>query len=39
MPADVPTLTESFTADQLLAAVRGLLQADTDLLATAPAGR
>lgn len=39
MPANVPTLAESFTADQLLAAVRGLLQADTNLLATAPAGR
>jgi response regulator RpfG family c-di-GMP phosphodiesterase len=27
MPADVPTLAESFTADQLLAAVNGLLPA------------
>jgi hypothetical protein len=39
MPSNVPTLAESFTSDQLLAAVRGLLQADTDLPATVPAGR
>jgi DNA-binding response OmpR family regulator len=39
MPADVPTLAESFGSDQLLAAVRGLLQAETDLPAKAPAGR
>jgi DNA-binding response OmpR family regulator len=29
LPPDVPTLTESFTPDQLLAAVRGLLPAET----------
>lgn len=39
MPANVPTLAESFTSDQLLAAVRGLLQAETDLPAKASAGR
>ncbi len=39
MPADVPTLAESFTSDQLLTAVRGLMQAETDLPAEAPAGR
>jgi DNA-binding response OmpR family regulator len=36
MPADVPTLAESFSSDQLLAAVRGLLQAET--AQPAPAG-
>jgi len=30
MPADVPTLAESFTADQLLMAVEGLLPAQID---------
>lgn len=39
MPANVPTLAESFTSDQVLTAVRGLLQAETDLPAKAPAGR
>lgn len=39
MPANVPTLAESFTSDQLLAAVRGLLQGETDQSMKAPAGR
>jgi DNA-binding response OmpR family regulator len=39
MPANVPTLAESFSSDQLLATVRGLLQAEADLPAEAPAGR
>jgi DNA-binding response OmpR family regulator len=30
MPSDVPTLSESFTPDQLLAAVRELLPAETE---------
>ena len=36
MPANVPTLNESFTADELLAAVRGLLP--PRLIALLPAG-
>jgi DNA-binding response OmpR family regulator len=39
MPSNVPTLAESFTSDQLLASVRGLLQAETDQPMKVPAGR
>jgi hypothetical protein len=39
MPANVPTLAESFTSDQLLTAVRGLLRTETDPAGRVPAGR
>jgi CheY-like chemotaxis protein len=39
MPADVPTLAESFTSDQLLGVVRGLLPAESAQRLEARAGK
>ena len=39
MPANVPTLAESFTSDQLLASVRGLLGVKTDPRMKTASGR
>jgi DNA-binding response OmpR family regulator len=39
MPSNVPTLAESFSSDQVLAAVRALLPAETEQPMSTPAGR